>query len=205
MVIPLLALASLAHAGPAACDGLKGPDQLRCFKQHAPDVHDRVEAACANAEKVRDCRVSAYAREGLTFTPAGTRGPGNTGGDAAPRARLKPLNPTAVTVATVTLTLAGTTMSQAPGLCASNPKCTLTAEEQATIAAFGGVIATEGARIPAILGTQRSDAAKTAELLGVLQGIIQKAPTGLGPAGQVYVTTAIAAAQAVMNSIETGT
>lgn len=103
------------------------------------------------------------------------------------------LNPTAVSVATVSLTLAGSAMQQAPSVCANSKGCGLSKKEQSALSTYGGIIATQAATLPGILGSSASDGDKASQVLTVLADMAAKAPTGLGGKAQGYVDAALAA------------
>jgi hypothetical protein len=204
-----------------ACVGRSGSDQLACIQSHYPKLHDKVEAKCAGSDTLRKCRVEQYGLVNITFVPAKVEAtdaatsdasPGHAGGQAragtgtseggAARpnngSRKIKLDPTAVTTATIGLTLAGATMQQAPTLCRNDPKCKLSPAEQTALARYGGVVVACGAQIPTILGSDATDAQKVDKLLVALQELEKAAPTGLSSVAENYVQAGVTAARAIV-------
>ncbi len=197
----LLFFTSIGRAEPSrtACDGLANPQKLVCIKQNYPAIHAAVEKTCANESgAVGQCRAREYGARGIEWV---ARGAGNNPGNASaqrPNARMKPLNPTTVTIATIGLTTAGIVMQGVPARCAEKGDCKMSVEEQQAVAGYGGVIAAQASRIPAILSTREPDNVKIDQLLGVLDDAIAQAPLGLSAESQVYVDGAITAARSVI-------
>ena len=107
----------------------------------------------------------------------------------------------ALTAATLVLTLAGVTMQQVPSLCKSDPKCKMSKDEQATVAAFGVVVSAAGARIPTILAGGGSDEQKAGAVLAALGDLQAAAPTGLRPEAQAAVSAGHTAAGSIAASL----
>ncbi len=144
---------------------------------------------------VRDAG-SSGARGGTTGGSTGARGStggsasggsGGSRGGATSVADMK-LDGSAASLAAMTLTMAGTAMQQVPTVCPQSPLCGLSRKEQKTVAAFGGVISNKASKIPGILASRSSDAAKATQIAAVLAQIAASVPTGLSPEAQLYVS-----------------
>jgi len=225
-MLTLFLLASTAFAAPErnACDGLRPAARLACVRQNYPRIHQTVEGICEGLTppERKACRSREYPARGISWgdaaqddeesvgaaAPAGartgakaqdsTRGQAPRSGLRGGQHRMRQLNPMAVTLTTIGLTGAGVLMQNTPVRCAKSGTCKMSPESQARVAAFGAVIAAQGPRIPAILGSRDPDAIKIDALLGVLDEVLTQAPTGMEPEAQALVDGAVTAARAIV-------
>lgn len=76
-----------AHAAERTdCDGLAGREMLACIEEHWPKVYAAVEATCKEAEKPRDCRLTEYAANRITFVPGSKEGGAGSKGKSSGKA-----------------------------------------------------------------------------------------------------------------------
>jgi hypothetical protein len=79
--------------------------------------------------------------------------------------------------------------------------CKMSKKQQKKLARWGGVIVTDVARIPKILGRKEADTAKVTRLLKVTQAIADKAPIGLSGQAKGYVDMALSALQTLVAAV----
>jgi hypothetical protein len=195
-LVTLVSLLASTAAFAGECDGLEGCEQLECFRAHHTATYRTVEVACANAERKRTCRQEVYAAHDLTFVPK-KRGQAPQEGKAR-----KPINKAAITAAVMTLSIAGATMQQIPSICSSpKARCKINAEEQALVAAFGTLVATEVTKMPEILAGPGSDSDKATAVFGVLENILDKAPQGLGPQAEGYIRSGLTVVETLVGQL----
>lgn len=204
----LLAVSMLVSSSNAAdrsaCDALGGADALSCIAAQYPKIYTTVEAACKGAaEGVRACRVTQYGDRGIVFNS-----PKAASASAAPRPastsssgmRTIKIDPNAAQVASIALLVAGTTLTLVPSVCANDPKCTLTLDDQRVLSTFGSIVATQGSQVSTVLASGVTDAEKVDQLIVLTQTIFERAPTGLAPQAQGYVDAAVVASRSIVAS-----
>lgn len=230
LFVLLLAATSPAFAARAMtdCDAYEGPEQVTCLQEKYPNISGRVETKCAaDPDKVRACRIEAYAAEGIVFHPATHRQSSSTrtstatasapaaadlrsaATGAASSAAASAVAKTGVAttssfqldakaVRTASVGLTTAGTAMSIGINMCGAACKLSDADKAAISTFGGVIATQGPKIGMVLGTNRTDLQKANDLVILTQEIIAAAPSIKDQKARGYVQAAVAAAQGVL-------